>query len=119
MSKAHDSRLNLDRNDCQAIATGLQEGYAKLDDALAHTLRLSASLIETSQAIGLDPLSSQKLYASLSDCAAHMLRGRENFVTAHQQAHKIRMRSTAADVHLWGCTGPMGVVEVAPEAAAA
>jgi len=119
MSKTHDTRLTLDRNDCQEIATGLQEGYAKFDDALAHTLRLGASLIETGQAIGLDPLSSQKLYTCISDCTTHMLRGREGFVAAHQQAHKIRMRSTAAEVHLWGCTGPMGSVEVAPKAVAA
>lgn len=105
MSKSED-RLPLDRNECQDIATGLTEGYVKLDDAIAHTLRIGTMIVETGKAAGLDPLSSQKLYASLAECTANMVKSRGDLVAAHQQAHKIRMRSTASDVHLWGCTIP-------------
>lgn len=111
--------MQLDRNQSQEIATGLQEGYAKLDEALAHTLRLGAVMVETGKAVGLDPLSGQKLYSSIADCAASMIKSRDDLVAVHQQAHKIRMRSTAADVHLWGCTGPVGTIQAEPETAVA
>ncbi|NWK95026.1 hypothetical protein DM806_04945 [Sphingobium lactosutens] len=104
--RTSNERLPLDRNQCQDITTGLNEGYVKLDDMIAHTLRLGTMIVETGKASGLDPLSSQKLYASLADCAANMVRSRGDLVSVHQQAHKIRMRSTSADVHLWGCTIP-------------
>jgi hypothetical protein len=119
MSLNRQERLPLDRNDTQEIATGLQEGYAKLDEIIAHTFRLGATIVETGSAAGLDPLSGQKLYARLADCAANVLKGRDDLVAAHQQAHKIRMRSTQADVHLWGCTTPYGEATGTPEVAVA
>lgn len=111
MRTSNTRTLHIERDDCQVIVTGLNQGYSMLDDALAHTLRLSATIVETGKAAGLDPLTGQRLYASLAQCAANMVRSRDDLVTAHQQAHKVRMRSSSADVVLWGCTGPLSQSE--------
>jgi len=98
--------LPLDANDGQAIVDDLNQTYELLDAAMIQALRTSANLIETGRKIGLDPKSGQKLYTEMAAFTGAMVEGRQKLVSAHQQAHRIRMRSTAAGVRMFGCPYP-------------
>jgi hypothetical protein len=108
--------LPLDTATSQSIVDDLNHAYELLDAAMVHTLRTNAKMIETGRDIGLDPKSGQKLFTGLSACADAIMESRQNLITAHQQAHVIRMRSTAASEKMFGCPYPFGKaeLEVAP-----
>lgn len=109
--------LPLDANMSQEIVDDLHQAYELIDAAMIHTLRTSASLIEKGRSIGLDPKSGQKLFDEMAACTGAMVESRQNLVAAHQQAHRIRMRSTAAHVRMLGC--PWGSLEEGEVAAPA
>jgi hypothetical protein len=98
--------LPIDANMSQEIVDDLNQTYELLDAAMIHALRTSANLIETGRKIGLDPKSGQKLFSELAACTGAMVESRQNLVSVHQQAHRIRMRSTAAHVRMVGCPYP-------------
>ena len=101
-----DRPLKLSREDAQIIANGLNAVYVKLNDALADTLRLGATMIDTASEMGLDPKSSQKIFESVSSCANDIIQGRKNLIAAHSGAHAVRMRKSSMKETLWGCPVP-------------
>lgn len=100
--------LQLDVATSQSIVDDLNQTYEALDAAMAQAFRASANMIETGRRIGLDPKSGQKLFTDLAACTGAMIESRQNLVAAHHQAHRIRMRSTAARVQMAGCPWALG-----------
>lgn len=126
MSITHEQKLPLTKAEAQAIVTDLNTAYAKIDEALVHTLRTSAKMIETGRSMGLDPLKGQKIYLDMDRCATAMLESRSNLVAAHQKAHRARRVSMAWEEDLFGCPRrPEGtlkegrVLQIVPESAVA
>ncbi len=106
--------LQLDMATSQEIVDDINKAYELLDAAMAHTLRTAANIIETGHRIGLDPKSGQKLYSGLAATTDAMIESRQNLVAVHQQAHIIRMRSTAAGARMVGCPWPFFADESQP-----
>lgn len=103
ISRPLDQSFPLERTDGQEIVNDLNQAYEMLDAVLAHSLRLSAKLVETGHAMGLDPKSGQKLFTVMSAHTETMIQSRAELLSAHQQAHRIRLRSTLRDARMWGC----------------
>lgn len=96
-ARAAESPLHLDRADTAALTGQVNQAYAKLDAALAHTLRLQAAMIETGTKMGLEPETGQKLFKALNQTVNTMMVSREELLASHLQATKIRLRTNQAE----------------------
>ena len=94
--RAANSKLYLGRKKFEELNSQLQETYSQLDSTLSHALRMTASMIETANAIGLEPEKGQKLFRKLTDFSTNVIGSREDLIAAHLEATRIRMRTDQA-----------------------
>lgn len=104
-ARAAESPLHLDRQKVVHLTRKVNETYAKLDATLAHTLRLSADMIETSTEMGLEPETGQKLFMKFNKFISTLSEGRAELIAAHLQATRIRLRTNQAETSE-GCLPP-------------
>lgn len=100
--RAQTSELYLGRERFLELNGALQETYERLDGTLAHSLRMMASMIDTAQEIGLEPERGQKLFKKLQDFSGNVMASREDLISVHLEATRIRMRTDQA-VTAAGC----------------
>lgn len=96
--RAESSELYLGHERFLELNGQLRETYARLDDTLAHSLRMMASMIETAQEIGLEPEKGQKLFRKLQTFSGNVMASREDLISVHLEATRIRMRTDQAVV---------------------
>ena len=76
----------------------LRETYQRLDGTLAHSLRMMAAMIDTAQEIGLEPERGQKLFKKLQNFSGNVMSSRDDLISVHLEATRIRMRTDQAVV---------------------
>lgn len=100
--RAANSELYLGREHFQKLSQQMKEAYQKLDGTLAHTLRMTAEMVDTANEIGLEPEKGQKLFRNLTNCSASMMNTRDELITAHLEATRIRLKTDQAETDA-GC----------------
>lgn len=96
--RAESSELYLGHERFVELNGQLRETYERLDGTLAHSLRMMASMIETAQEIGLEPEKGQKLFRKLQTFSGNVMSSREDLISVHLEATRIRMRTDQAVV---------------------
>ena len=96
--RAETSELYLGHQRFLELNGALQETYERLDGTLAHSLRMMAAMIDTAQEIGLEPERGQKLFKKLQDFSGNVMSSREDLISVHLEATRIRMRTDQAVV---------------------
>lgn len=96
--RAMNSELYLGHERFLELNGQLRETYARLDDTLALSLRMMASMIDTAQEIGLEPERGQKLFRKLQTFSGNVMSSREDLISVHLEATRIRMRTDQAVV---------------------
>jgi len=104
-ARAAQAELYLGHENFVRLTAQINQAYVKLDDTLAHTLRMSADFIETAQSIGLEPEQGQKLFRKLTTHAQTVLGSRDELIAAHLESTRIRMRTDQAE-RADGCLPP-------------
>ena len=94
--RAAKSELYLGRKRFLELNSQLQETYAHLDSAISQALRMTASMVDTAHEIGLEPEKAQKLLRKLGAFNNNVLDSRDELISAHLEATKIRMRTDQA-----------------------
>lgn len=84
--RASRSALYLSEEQFQALTGQVQTSYEKLDELLAHMLRMNADMIDTTRTAGLEPEKGQKLFRKLNTCVSDLVISREDLVGAHLEA---------------------------------
>ncbi|WAC25148.1 hypothetical protein [Blastomonas sp. SL216] len=108
--RASRSALYLSEEQFQALTGQVQTSYEKLDELLAHMLRMNADMIDTARTAGLEPEKGQKLFRKLNTCVSDLVISREDLVGAHLEATRIRMRTNQAE-RADGCYSPRPLIE--------
>lgn len=116
--RADKSELYLGHERFLEINGALRETYERLDSTLAHSLRMMAAMIDTAHEIGLEPERGQKLFRKLQTFSGNVMSSREDLISVHLEATRIRMRTDQAVVSE-GCYPykPYGMDEDQPMAA--
>jgi hypothetical protein len=96
--RAENSELYLGHERFVELNGALQETYERLDGTLAHSLRMMAAMVETAHEIGLEPERAQKLFKKLQDFSGNVMSSREDLISVHLEATRIRMRTDQAVV---------------------
>ncbi len=96
--RAERSELHLGHQRFLELNGALQETYERLDGTLAHSLRMMAAMIDTAQEIGLEPERGQKLFKKLQNFSGNVMSSREELISVHLEATRIRMRTDQAVV---------------------
>ena len=96
--RAASSELYLGHQRFLELNGALQETYERLDGTLAHSLRMMAAMIDTAQEIGLEPERGQKLFKKLQNFSGNVMSSREELISVHLEATRIRMRTDQAVV---------------------
>jgi hypothetical protein len=96
--RAETAELHLGHERFVELNSALRESYSRLDSALAHSLRMAAAMIETAQEIGLEPEKGQKLFRKLQAFSGNVMSSRDDLISVHLEATKIRMRTDQAVV---------------------
>lgn len=114
--RASRSELHLSEDQFQDLSGQVRVSYEKIDDLLAHMLRMNADMIDTAKTIGLEPEQGQRLFKKISVCVTDLVQGREDLVSAHLEATKIRMRTNQAEradgcylPRPWQASSPEGI----------
>ncbi|CAM5449567.1 hypothetical protein ACFSUK_23235 [Sphingobium scionense] len=108
--RAAKSEMHMSDDTFFALSGQVHDAYVKLDDVLAHTLRMSADMIDTARTIGLAPEQGQKLFKRFHGCIDTMMQSREQLLGAHLEATKIRMKTNQAE-RADGCYSPWSALE--------
>jgi hypothetical protein len=96
--RATKSELYLGHDRFVELNGALRETYERLDGTLAHSLRMMAAMIDTAQEIGLEPERGQKLFRKLQQFSGNVMSSREDLISVHLEATRIRMRTDQAVV---------------------
>lgn len=96
--RADKSELYLGHERFLEINGALRETYERLDSTLAHSLRMMAAMIDTAHEIGLEPERGQKLFRKLQTFSGNVMSSREDLISVHLEATRIRMRTDQAVV---------------------
>lgn len=96
--RANNAELHLGHERFVELNGALRETYERLDGALAHSLRMMASMIDTANEIGLEPERGQKLFRKLQTFSGNVMASREDLISVHLEATRIRMRTDQAVV---------------------
>lgn len=110
-ARALDAKMILGRENFLRLTRQMNNTYVKLDETLAHTLRMTADMIDTAQQIGLEPERGQKLFKRLAKCSDSMMATRDDVIAAHLEATRIRMRTDQAETADGCYPYPYGQVE--------
>lgn len=103
--RASRSTLHLSEEQFQALTGQVRQSYERLDELLAHMLRMNADMIDTAREAGLEPEKGQRLFRKLNSCVSDLVVSREDLVGAHLEATRIRMRTNQAE-RADGCYPP-------------
>lgn len=103
--RASRSTLHLSEEQFQSLTGQVRQSYEKLDELLAHMLRMNADMIDTAREAGLEPEKGQRLFRKLNSCVSDLVVSREDLVGAHLEATRIRMRTNQAE-RADGCYPP-------------
>ena len=109
--RAANAKFHLGRERYLELTGQLRETYEKLDGTLSHALRMTAAMIDTCQEMGLEPEKGQKLFIGLSKFSEGIIANREELISAHLEATKIRMRTDQAVTNDGCYPWPFGEVE--------
>jgi hypothetical protein len=96
--RADTAELYLGHERFLELNGALQETYERLDGTLAHSLRMMAAMVETAQEIGLEPERGQKLFRKLQNFSGNVMSSRDDLISVHLEATRIRMRTDQAVV---------------------
>ncbi len=96
--RANNSELYLGHERFLELNGALRETYERLDGTLSHSLRMMAAMIDTAQEIGLEPERGQKLFRKLQTFSGNVMSSREDLISVHLEATRIRMRTDQAVV---------------------
>lgn len=94
--RAANPEFHLGRERFLELTGQLHETYFKLDGTLAHSLRMTAAMIDTCVEMGVEPEKGQKLFVDLNKFNDGMITSRGDLLSAHREATKIRMRTDQA-----------------------
>ena len=86
------------------IAEDLKASIRAIDNALLQETRLTGSLIEASEQIGLGMAHSQKLLESMARGLDNLVKGRADMLAVVRQVNSIRAQSNL-EVTDFGCPG--------------
>lgn len=100
--RAANSELHLGRERFLQLSQQMMEAYEKLDGTLAHTLRMTAEMVDTAHQIGLEPEKGQKLFRNLTSCSNSMMNTRDELIAAHLESTRIRLQTDQAETDA-GC----------------
>lgn len=101
------------------IAEDLKASIHAIDQALLQETRLTGSLIEASEQIGLGIAHSQKLLEGMTRGLENLVKGRADMLAVVRQVNSIRSRSNL-DVVDFGCPDGMnGMLAPRPQREAA
>lgn len=103
MPRKTEKPLPLTPEQAQRVTVNLNQAYSKIDQALLQALQTTADLVKVGMSMGLDPRSAQSIFADMGRCTDALIGGRERLIAAHERAHRVRMRSTAAGEQMFGC----------------
>ena len=96
--RAENSELHLGHKRFLELNGALRETYERLDGTLSHSLRMMAAMIDTAQEIGLEPERGQKLFRKLQAFSGNVMSSRDDLISVHLEATRIRMRTDQAVV---------------------
>lgn len=96
--------LKIEQTTGMVIAEDLRASIKAIDNALIQETRLTGSLLEASQQIGLSTAHSQKLLEGMSRGFEHLVAGRADMLAVVRQVNTIKGQSSL-DVVDYGCPG--------------
>ena len=96
--------LKIERSTGMVIAEDLRASIKAIDNALMQETRLTGSLLEASQQIGLPIAHSQKLLEGMARGFEKLVSGRADMLAVVRQVNTIKGQSTQHVVD-YGCAG--------------
>jgi len=96
--------LKIEHSTGMVIAEDLRASIKAIDNALLQETRLTSSLIEAGEQIGLPMAHSQKLLEGMARGFEHLVAGRADMLSVVRQVNSIKGQSSL-DVVDYGCAG--------------